>query len=376
LKTIAEICSLRLLAAIFLGAALIPGAPFPACAQDNSKSASTTRYLNIQTSKPLGMLFLMPVPKGRPIINGDEARSSSKRIGPAAGKITVDVPLGDEILLDANQKFIFDPTALSSLNPGDIDALIIQASAVDEKDVPRIHELVAQLGRFKNLKQLYLERSDLTDNELTLLPVLPNLEALSLFENYSVSGSCLEHLSHFPNLKYLSLFLTQIDKKNLAYLPKMKKMVALHLGVTRLKGGSLQFLADCPNVRNLWLNGNPNLTDGDMQFVAGLKNLETLDVRQCRLTDSGIAPIAACRNLKKIAISENSISFDGMMKLKNLHLDELQFSNPGFTPTQMQSLHSFAKVLVGIQPRNPRTKPDKDLLKIFAPISNSGQSKQ
>ncbi|HEY9760610.1 MAG TPA: hypothetical protein V6C97_35950 [Oculatellaceae cyanobacterium] len=370
------ICTLRSLVTVCAITMLVYGAPFFAHGQEQHQGAAVKRVLNFKCSKPLGMLFLEPIAKQKPTTNGDEARNISKKIAPAIGTVTVDVPPGWEILLDANQKFVFDPTSIQSLNPADIEALIIQASAAEDRDIPMIHHLIQQLGQFKNLKELYFERSDLTDKELALLPVMPSLEVISLFENYGISGTCLEQLSRFPNLRYLSFFLTQVDKSNLHFFTKMQKLVALHLGVTRLQAGALKPLVDCPNIRYLWLNGNPNLGKDDIKCIGSLKHLEWLDLRRCKLTDADLAPLTNCKSLKKIALNDNALTANGLMQLRSLHLDELQVSDNGFDKDQMSMLHSLCKNLFLRESKDPRAKPDKDLLKIFAPLSDGTASKR
>jgi len=111
---------------------------------------------------------------------------------------------------------------------------------------------IAQLSRFKNLRQLNLSQTAVTDAGLAHLSGLQDLSELYL-GTASVTDSGLAHLSGLTNLRWLSLYGTQITDAGLIHLIGMTDLDALWLNNTKLTDSSLPHLGKLKNLRELWL---------------------------------------------------------------------------------------------------------------------------
>lgn len=70
---------------------------------------------------------------------------------------------------------------------------------------------------------------------------------------------------------------------------------------------NLNPLGHCDKLRELYLL-NCSVDDNFLALLAQLKKLQTLDLRQTKFTETGIAGLAALPNLKLLLLSSNLIS--------------------------------------------------------------------
>ena len=95
----------------------------------------------------------------------------------------------------------------------------------------------------KNILWLYLNNSNLKDDDLKGIDELQYIEKLRL-DNNPVTDRSVEYLSAVPGLKYLNLYATNITNSSLQYLAKLPDLQKLYLWQTKVDPGAVALLED------------------------------------------------------------------------------------------------------------------------------------
>ena len=132
------------------------------------------------------------------------------------------------------------------------------------------------LGAFKHLTSLEFNIADVTDTSLQWLAAPPELTSLS-FTGAAITGRGLAHLGELRQLKKLEL-----------------------VDCPRLQGTDLEALANLPALETLNLRGSP-IDDSAVESLKKLTRLQTLNLSQTRVTQSGAAQLARALPKCKIA---------------------------------------------------------------------------
>lgn len=223
-------------------------------------------------------------------------------------------------------------------------------------------EDISPVYKFKQLKQLWLTKTGITD--YTFLNNIPHLEGIDLSQN---GVSDLTFLKHYPNLKVVSAAgnnittinalaeLKQLESLNLD-LNNITDLAALndlqHLKAVSLDNNqitNLSALSNKPLLERLFISHNKDLdlktlkapalkeltaTDNNtkqLDFLANLPNLETLNADNNAITSlKGLEDARAIRNL---SVSNNEITSLSLSRPQNT-LKELTITNNKLTNLQ------------------------------------------
>src|SRR5262249_51335438 len=114
----------------------------------------------------------------------------------------------------------------------------------------------SHLASLKNLKNIHINHSNLTDDSLALLSRLPRMEVLSLQQNHFTDEG-LVRLTGKENLKglYIGLGDARITDEGLAHLRDFKNLEILDVQNSRVTARGLEQLKDLPKLKELWLSG-------------------------------------------------------------------------------------------------------------------------
>lgn len=126
------------------------------------------------------------------------------------------------------------------------------------------------------IQGLELKRSDVTDEDLAQLPLLPGLLMLDLYRT-SIGDESLAHIKDLPDLEWLRIGKTAVTGPGLAHLRSM---------------ATLRFLDvyDLP------------IADADLKHLKKLRGLEELRIDNTRLTDAAVPALAALPSLRKVEL--------------------------------------------------------------------------
>jgi hypothetical protein len=329
------------------------------------------RTLDFHSDKSLGMVTVVPTKKTEDYPSADQAKEASKAIGPALGKITFSVPRGCRVAFEPNRRLIDNPKQIEKFSPEGIDSIYLLSSAFDESEEDRLPKLIPYLSHFKGLKELHVDRSDLTDAQLLKLPDLNSLEIFTCSLDSKITGACLARLSQLPNLRYLDFWMTRLDEDNLKYLKNMHKLEALNLSDSSADTTGMKHVSACTGLKRLYLNWNKKLIDEDLTYLIPLNNLQLLHLRSTPVTDRGMPALARMKRLKTLSLLETKVTADGIYMLKPLHLQKLTISDHSYSAAQIQKLKEVCVDIEGVK-QAPVRPPDRDTLRLFAPLSRHG----
>ncbi|MBM3738819.1 MAG: hypothetical protein FJW39_23840 [Acidobacteria bacterium] len=185
----------------------------------------------------------------------------------------------------------------------------------------------------------------ITDAGLARLRPLPRLERLSL-EGARVSDSGVGSIAALVNLRALNLKSTLITDSAIEQLEPLTQLEELAIGANRIAGFGLVYLQVLPRLKHLDLSGvqltddgiwSVALTDLNIEAVAGLVQLESLNLASTELTgvatipdggirestaiqitDLGIEKLATLRNLRRLDLSRAQVTARGLRILAAL----------------------------------------------------------
>lgn len=173
----------------------------------------------------------------------------------------------------------------------------------------------------KPLVEAYIHGEKVTDAAVKELAVCTNLRKLSL-NGAKITDDGLKELAALKNLEWLELTSTQISGVGLKDLVGMKKLAHLDLGFSKVNDAGMKSVGTLTQLKSLNLITAP-ITDEGLKEAAKLPNLEELKAGQVRnLGDVGVKALAACKNLKRLEITNCDLGDHGMKALAGL--DQLQ----------------------------------------------------
>ena len=207
---------------------------------------------------------------------------------------------------------------------------------------------VEQVKALDQLEDLNLYASEfVTDAALAFLRGHRSLKALNL-RGTDVTDTALSYVSDLPQLKALDISFTQISDVGLEHLASLAQLEELKLGGNKISGVGLHVLKLLPKLRSLSFYGiqrrnagwcwAPVVTDIELETIALLVNLEELNIgfgvalgaprpsdlgpadgeAECRIaggtkvTDFGLAKLAALKKLRVLDVSGSAITDGGV----------------------------------------------------------------
>lgn len=328
------------------------------------KTKPTTRKIDFKSPLSLGTLYVYEDDED-PKWQGHRL-SSGRFSGAAQGIVNIEVPPNYKVGFKPNSRLYENPQLMDGIS-NQFEGLLLEASSVDEEDDPRFTKLFPHLGRFTKLQELYIDRSDVSDQQIGELPMLNSLERFCAFSDMLVKGSCLQRLSKYPNLKQMNFCLSGFDPKNLAILKDMKRLEALNLSQNRLTGG-LNKLTACPSLKLLDISST-GVNDNDLKSLQKFANLEHLDVDHCPITDAGLMSLAELKHLKWLDVQGTGVTAGGVISfLKKAHLERLLLTNRQFSNADVQKISALCTgTFFGTEDR--KRAPTKEEQRLFAPIT-------
>ncbi len=153
---------------------------------------------------------------------------------------------------------------------------------------------IAAFAGMKNLDTLYLwGAGSITDAGLKHLSGCEKLEVLNIGANLGdFTGAGLEHLSQCKSLRKINLnYLRKLDGKNLRFLVPLKSFEIL-------------LLSECKGI-----------TDADLEVIAQMPQLKTLELGKTSVTDAGLARLKGLRQLKELIVSAPLVTPEGVKVL-------------------------------------------------------------
>ena len=182
------------------------------------------RLLEFKGEKSLGALFLAMGVDRTSVFN-------FRSLGDAKGKLRVVVPSHLILVFEPSMLVLSNPKLLSQMNGDGIDVVSMQqVMELDESEKGKCDRFLKELAAHcKNLRQLIIDSSDVTDDGIASLAACQRLESLSASRCTSIKGKCLPVLAQMPSLRCLGLRGVHLSDEYLKHLPLLTKITYLNL---------------------------------------------------------------------------------------------------------------------------------------------------
>jgi hypothetical protein len=255
-----------------------------------------------------------------------------KDLGEARGDIRV--PAYGMLRLDIRGDVWRKTKPFAAIEPNDIQILnLYQCNDIDDY-------FMSQIGHLVGLEALFIQQSTLTPRGINHIRNFKQLRAL-VIPDY-IQSKELELLGELTLLEYLNFGGTMVNDEKLSVIGKLTWLTQLSIGGSEVSAG-LVHLKNLKLLRYLNLNAlrNHNL-DIDLAHIAGLTDLEDLDIQDSMVSDAGLVHLSKLYKLRRLNLLKTSpagkITSDGMVHLKNLKsLEELTIPT-GITDTGVEHL--------------------------------------
>ena len=217
---------------------------------------------------------------------------------------------------------------------------------------------LALLSQFKNLEELNLSNSKISNDELRGMPAFPNLKSLNLScglvitssaKKEEPNSSAILNFSNFPSLKVLFLEGRNFTEENLlginqcknlerlvhdkislspdllqefSYMHKLRELSDLKIENFVLSNRAKAFFKRLATADEISL-AKTNFTSKDWNDFKCLSFAKTIDISNCPITS--IPDLQSFSNLEILSI--NNCSFEGSVTISNPKLQILSFSD-------------------------------------------------
>jgi hypothetical protein len=231
-------------------------------------------------------------------VNGNLARNTQPRVPKWFRKL-----LGDEYFQEIAQvSLVYDDST---------------GTRYDIKNLDAADKVLTRLAGQAGIRELWLQKSQATDQGIRHLQSLTNLERLLIWDASEVSDVGVAHLVPLKNLIYIHINNSKMSDGGLASLAKLPKLETLSLQGNNFSDAGLASLKDSTNLKQLHVGiGESRITDDGMTHLKNLKNLELLDVQNTAVTDSGLNQLRGLTKLKEMWLGQTKITEEGIVRFK------------------------------------------------------------
>ena len=253
---------------------------------------------------------------------------------------------GGWVVLDGGEGRIHD---VAGLPRGDfrIQTVNLAGARVDPPDLARFSPLV-------HLKDLHLpgpmwnpRAGARTDQSRTLHHIAPlrNLRRLTFsyifLSRIRFSDSGLAELCSLTNLRELRVRRTQVTG---ATLEPFTNLRALDVTFCPFEDRSMKFIAGMKKLRKLLLR-DTLVTDAGLEHVAALTDLKELDLHGTEISDAGLGYLKNLTRLRKLNLLGADVTDAGLEQLSNLRdLEELNLYRTKITNAGLEKLKRFPRL--------------------------------
>ena len=198
------------------------------------------------------------------------------------------------------------------------------------------------------LEELWIQNSPITNKGLSYLSDLKSLRKLLLHNgrndrNMEVTGSGLAYLKELP-LTYLRLYQLKLDESRLTHLAGLKQLEVLDVGQMPLRDEDLTVIGKLTKLKRLNFDSE-TVSDGGIAYLAGLTALEDL-VPWISMTDVGLSYLADMNKLERLQV-KGDFTDQGLSHLERLKaLRYLRItSGNDLSPAKLEHLQKELPVL-------------------------------
>lgn len=167
----------------------------------------------------------------------------------------------------------------------------------------------------------------ITDGAIAYIKHWANLEYLNV-RGSEVTSRVFEHVAGMKKLKSLDVGFSRVNDDGFDALASLEALEELHIGGDKMSGLALPLLRLLPALKHLDVNGSQRtdsgrwglmLTDVNVESIAALTQLESLDMGGAIVSDVGMKALASLVNLQTLDLSRMEITPQGLEPLLKLN---------------------------------------------------------
>ncbi len=162
---------------------------------------------------------------------------------------------------------------------------------------------------------VHLGGGDITDEGLSHLKELKDVETLELTYTYGCSAEGLRHVQQMTNVKKINLWGNYNFSAGVGYLSGMTKVETLFLHKLRVTDDDMKFVKGMKGCKFFQMTLNPTVTDAGIAHLAGLTELESIYLTCPQLTDECLKYFHDMHRLNSLSISSPHVTNAGLQRL-------------------------------------------------------------
>lgn len=194
------------------------------------------------------------------------------------------------------------------------------------------------LQQTTSLKGLSLRDFEISGVQLPSPASWKNLQALVLTGS-NLTDQDLNKISLIPNIFHLDISNNRIEESGLRHLLNMKKLSSLCINDIEIQMNALDQLVSLKTLDSLSIQGK-SINDAHVRQIANVKQLKTLLLNDSQVTDQGLVPLVNLKNLTELDLSNTQISDEALETLlKITKLNRLIVRDTKLSATTIDVLH-------------------------------------
>jgi Leucine-rich repeat (LRR) protein len=196
---------------------------------------------------------------------------------------------------------------------------------------------MAHMKNFTELRELDLEGPKVTPAGLASLAALKKLQKLTVLSCDAINGDGMAPLKELTELQSLEfVYCGPLNAKATAHLQGLTKLKRLRFD--SVENEALQGIAGLKNLEDLQLFYT-TVGDAGLKHLSGLTGLRSLNLMKTQVTDAGLMNLSGLTELKRLSLSDNKITDEGLQHLaKMTGLEELGISDCKITGAGLKNL--------------------------------------
>jgi hypothetical protein len=152
------------------------------------------------------------------------------------------------------------------------------------------------------------------DALLVNLKKAPQVGALDIFDATRCTDQGLAALKDLPNLRRLTLGKSFMNPPRLKAIAQCKQLRRLYLAGCGLSDAGLELLKPLSNLVWLDISDNPHVTDKGMASLKELERLQALFLAKTSITDKGLTELKGLDGLRQLNVVATKVSGDAAEK--------------------------------------------------------------
>lgn len=179
------------------------------------------------------------------------------------------------------------------------------------------------LAQLKFLRSADFNHAELSDEALSSLVKLPNLQSLKL-ESSQITGAGFKDVPADAPLRFLEVYsCPQLQADALAHLRDLPLLLRLNAHTTMLGDTSFADLQGLPALADVNLD-NTQVGDAALEQLSKLPSLRELGLQGTKITTGGLQSLSSAKSLRKLSADDSVLTPEAKEQLKET-LPDLQF---------------------------------------------------